>query len=82
MWTSVGCEKCNLTGFKGRTGVYEAILMNQKVEAAVQNNSSDREIWDAAKGQGLLTMKQDGVIKILNGITSLAELERVISLTD
>ncbi|MCX6719115.1 MAG: GspE/PulE family protein, partial [Candidatus Taylorbacteria bacterium] len=82
MWLSVGCEKCNMTGFKGRTGVYEAILMNQNIENAVQNNSSDREIWVAAKGQGLLTMKQDGVIKVLNGITSLAELERVISLTD
>ncbi|MES2216097.1 MAG: GspE/PulE family protein [Patescibacteria group bacterium] len=80
MWVAVGCEKCNKTGYKGRTGVYEAIVMNQKVEQAVQSGSTDREIWVAAQGQGLLTMKQDGVIKILTGITSLDELGRVISI--
>ncbi len=82
MWTPVGCEKCNHTGYKGRIGIYEAILMNKTVEEAVQRSSSDREIWDAAKGQGILTMKQDGVLKVLAGITSLEELERVITLTD
>ena len=45
-------------------------------------NSSDREIWQAAKGQGILTMKQDGILKVLQGVTSLAELERVISIDD
>ena len=82
MWTSVGCDKCNHTGYKGRIGIYEAILMNRSVELAVQKSSSEREIWEAAKGQGILTMKQDGVLKILAGITSLEELERVITLTD
>ncbi len=82
MWEPVGCDKCNHTGYKGRIGIYEAILMNKKVELAVQKSSSEREIWDAAKGQGILTMKQDGVLKILAGVTSLAELERVITLTD
>ena len=82
MWTPVGCEKCNHTGYKGRIGIYEAILMNKTVEEAVQRSSSDREIWDAAKGQGILTMKQDCVLKVLAGITSLEELERVITLTD
>ncbi len=82
VWKAVGCDKCNKTGYKGRTGVYEAVLMNQSVEKAVQLSSSDREIWAAAAGQGLLTMKQDGVIKALQGITSLEELERVIALTD
>lgn len=82
MWLAAGCEKCNKTGYKGRIGVYEAILTDQKVEDAVESNPSEREIWNAAKGQGILTMKQDGVIKILKGMTSLAELQRVISLED
>jgi type IV pilus assembly protein PilB len=80
MWVHVGCDKCNNTGYKGRIGIYEAILMTLEIENAVQNNSSDREIWAAAKGQGLLTMKQDGVLKVLSGITSMDELRRVISL--
>ncbi|MCX6716085.1 MAG: GspE/PulE family protein [Candidatus Taylorbacteria bacterium] len=82
MWLPVGCEKCNKTGYKGRTGIHEAILMTPAVEKSVQMSSSDREIWLAAAGQGLLTMKQDGVLKVLAGITSLEELERVIAITD
>ncbi len=82
MWLPVGCEKCNKTGYKGRVGIYEAILMNQNIEKAVQTGSSDREIWQAAIGQGLLTMKQDGVLKVLSGITSIEELERVIAVGD
>jgi len=82
MWQAVGCDKCNNTGYKGRIGIYEAVLTDEKVENAVEMNPSEREIWAAAKGQGLLTMKQDGVLKILQGITSLAEVERVIALID
>ena len=80
IWVAEGCEKCNKTGFKGRTGLYEAILMNASVEKAVSVNGSDREIWEAAKGEGGLTMKQDGSIKVLGGITSMDELRRVIAL--
>jgi type II secretory ATPase GspE/PulE/Tfp pilus assembly ATPase PilB-like protein len=82
MWVPVGCEACNKTGYKGRIGIYEAIIMNKSVEEAVQRSASEREIWDSAKGQGILTMKQDGALKVLDGTTSLAELERVITLTD
>lgn len=80
MWAPVGCEKCNKTGYKGRIGIYEAILMTREIETAVQQNSSDREIWEAAKGQGLLRMKQDGVLKVLDGVTSMDELKRVIDI--
>ena len=82
IWTAVGCDACNKTGYKGRVGIYEAILTDEKVEDAVEMSPSEREIWIAAKGQGLLTMKQDGIIKVLEGRTSIEELERVISLTD
>lgn len=82
MWVAVGCDKCNMTGYKGRVGVYEAIFMDQNIEKIVQTNASDREISQAAKSQGILTMKQDGVIKVVQGMTSLEELERVIALSD
>ncbi|OHA17363.1 MAG: hypothetical protein A3C79_02850 [Candidatus Taylorbacteria bacterium RIFCSPHIGHO2_02_FULL_45_28] len=82
MFVAMGCDKCNNTGYKGRVGIYEAILSDKKIEDAVEMNPSEREIWIAAQGQGILTMKQDGVLKILSGITSLDELRRVISLTD
>lgn len=80
MWTPVGCEKCNKTGYKGRVGIYEAILMDEAVEAVVRSNPSEREIQKAAEPQGIPSMKQDGVTQILNGVTSMEELLRVIDL--
>ncbi len=75
-----GCAECNFTGYRGRVGIYEAILRTSEIEKAVKENPSEREIWKAAENQNILTMKQDGVIKILRGITSLHELERVVDL--
>ena len=79
-YEGVGCEVCNFTGFKGRTAIYEAILSDQKIEEIVKENPSEREISKAAEDQNILTMKQDGIIKVLKGITSLSELARVIDL--
>jgi type II secretory ATPase GspE/PulE/Tfp pilus assembly ATPase PilB-like protein len=76
----VGCAECNFTGYKGRVGIFEAILRSPEIEQAVLNNPSEREIWKAAEGQGILNMKQEGAIKLLKGITSLAELERVVDM--
>ena len=80
MWTPVGCEKCNNTGYKGRTGIYEAIKADSAIEKTVQENPSEREIEEAARPQGIPTMAQDGLLKMLNGETSLEELERVVNL--
>ncbi|MEN9614257.1 MAG: type pilus assembly ATPase PilB, type pilus assembly protein PilB [Candidatus Parcubacteria bacterium] len=82
MCVAVGCNACNGTGYKGRTGVYEAILKDRAIEEAVQKNPSERDIRLAAKPQGIPDMRGDGVIKILAGITSLDELGRVIDLTE
>ncbi|MDD5068662.1 MAG: GspE/PulE family protein [Candidatus Pacebacteria bacterium] len=80
IWEAVGCEKCNGTGYKGRIGIYEAILTDQAIEKVVEENPSEREIRAAAAPQGLLTLEQDGVIKVLQGVTSLPELQRVIEI--
>jgi type IV pilus assembly protein PilB len=75
-----GCAVCNNTGFKGRIGVYEAVKTDRAIEEIVRDNPSEREIRKAAQPQGILTMGQDGIKKILAGITSLEELERVVDL--
>lgn len=80
-FSPAGCEKCNNLGYKGRIGVYEAILVDSNIEKAVITNPSERDIRAAAQGQNLLTLEQDGVIKVLQGVTSLAELSRVVDLT-
>ena len=80
MYKSVGCPKCNDSGYKGRIGIFEAILMNSEIEHILAQNPGKNEIKKIFKTQGLLTLAQDGVIKILNGLTTMEELKRVVDL--
>jgi len=82
IYEAVGCAECNFTGFKGRTGIYEAILTDESIENVVIKNPSEREINKASENQNILNMKQDGIIKILQGLTSFDELSRVIDLEE
>ncbi len=82
VFTAAGCEKCNKTGYKGRIGIYEGMKLNEEVNKVVEYGSSEDEIEKAAASQAILTMKQDGIIKVLQGVTSVDELERVITLED
>ena len=81
IYDAVGCEKCNHSGFKGRQGVYEAIKVDQAVEEAVINDPREHIILQAAQKQGIPSMAEDGIEKVLSGMTSLHELERVVDLT-
>lgn len=80
IWSAVGCAECNMLGFTGRIGVYEAILATDAIEQVVNQNPSEREIVKAAEPQNILNMKEDGILKVLLGITSIDELRRVIDL--
>lgn len=78
LWRPKGCEKCTFLGFKGRISIYEGILMDAAVEDVIRGNPSEHEIIAAAHPQNILDMRQDGIVKAINGITSLDELERVV----
>jgi type IV pilus assembly protein PilB len=80
IYTAAGCDKCNMTGYKGRIGIYEGMKLTEEVNKVIEYGSSESDIQKAAAPQGILTMKQDGIIKVLQGITSVDELERVITL--
>lgn len=79
-WTAKGCDKCNNIGYVGRIGVFEAILTDSSIETIVRESPSEREIMAIAMPQGIPNMQQDGILKVLTGMTSLQELERVINL--
>ncbi len=79
-YEAVGCPSCNGLGYKGRLGVFEAVLMDEAVNKTVINNPSEREIAEAALHQGILSMRTDGVVKVLKGVTSFDELSRVIDI--
>ena len=74
-----GCEACNFTGYKGRIGIYEAFLVDDAMERLLISNPPEADIKDAAMKAGMLTMFQDGTLKILAGITTLEELLRIVS---
>jgi type IV pilus assembly protein PilB len=80
VWKEQGCSECNSIGYKGRIGIHEAIIMNEDIENAIKDNPSERGIKTAAKKQKLLTLVQDGVVKVLNGTTTLDELKRVVDI--
>ncbi len=82
VYTAAGCEKCNMTGYKGRIGIYEGLKLTDDVNKVMEYGASEADIAKAAVPQAILTMTQDGIIKVLQGVTSVDELERVISFVD
>lgn len=82
LWDAIGCVKCNMTGYKGRAGIYEAILSTEEIEKIITNYPSEREIKLAAEPQGILFMREDGIIKALQGVTSLEEVKSVVDLEE
>jgi type II secretory ATPase GspE/PulE/Tfp pilus assembly ATPase PilB-like protein len=80
VYDAKGCDQCGGSGFKGRIGVFEAIRVDQAVEEAAIADPREANIVRAAKPQHIPTMQQDGIIKVLKGVTSLDELGRVIDL--
>ena len=82
IFSSVGCEKCNMTGYKGRLGIFEAVKTDEAIEKIIPENPSEREIKKVASHQGILSMRQDGLVKILTGITSIDEVQSVVDLLE
>lgn len=81
MFVSAGCKECNNTGYKGRVGIYEAILIDKSVKDAIEMGAGEFEIKNAAFNQHILTLQEDGILKVLNGVSTLDELERVVDLS-
>jgi len=82
IFSPVGCEKCNMLGYAGRIGIFEAIRTDEAIEKIIPENPSEREIKKVAATQGILSLRQDGIVKILNGITSFEEVKGVVDLNE
>jgi type II secretory ATPase GspE/PulE/Tfp pilus assembly ATPase PilB-like protein len=74
---AVGCKNCNNTGYKGRIGIFEALLVDGEMEKFILTSPSIAALREKAIKKGMVTMYQDGLLKALNGETTLEELERV-----
>ena len=74
----VGCPVCNNIGYKGRIGIFEAIHNDETIEKIIPENPSERQIKEISAKQGFLDLKEDGLIKILKGLTTFEEVGGVV----
>ncbi len=77
LFQSKGCNTCGNTGYKGRTAIFEMIQITQDMQNLILKHPSTQEIWELARRQGSRSLFEDGIDKILSGITTIEELLRV-----
>lgn len=71
-----GCPKCGGLGTKGRIGIFEVIDINEEIVNLMGDKVEEETLRKAVRDQGMLTMKQDGILKVLKGLTTLEEIDR------
>jgi type IV pilus assembly protein PilB len=74
-----GCDACNGSGLKGRQGIYEVMAMTQRLRKSILQNLGVQELKEAAVEEGMLTLRMDGLLKILKGITTVEQVVRETS---
>lgn len=77
-----GCNTCQKTGFKGRIGIYELLVINNKIREMIFKNQSSTEIRKYAIQNGMDTLFRDGIRKVLNGVTTFEEVYRIAKRTE
>jgi len=74
---AAGCEKCNGSGFKGRIGIHELMEATSEIKFLIKKNATSFDLAQQAARDGMTTLKQDGIRKIIDGITTIREVRRV-----
>lgn len=77
LWKGDGCQKCLETGYLGRTGIYELLRVTDRIKAEVLRNPDSGSIKSAALEEGMRTLRLDGSLKVLKGVTTIEEVLRV-----
>ena len=78
IYAGKGCQACNGTGYRGRIAVYEFLPITPEMQDLIPTNPSGKDIWSLASKQGVESMFDDGVTKVKSGLTTVAELLRVV----
>ena len=77
-----GCDACRKTGYKGRIGAFELMVMTERLRAMVVAGAPTEQLRDAAIEEGMRTLKHDAVQKVLEGVTTFEEMLRVVFVSD
>ncbi|NJD89958.1 MAG: pilus assembly protein PilB [Geobacter sp.] len=72
-----GCDHCNFSGYRGRLGIHELLTTSETLKTAIKTKSSTDDIRALAVGCGMTTLKQDGILKVMQGLTDISEVRRV-----
>ena len=78
-YRAVGCERCDHTGYRGRTGLYEIMAVTDKLRRAIAGGAGEDAVRDAALGAGMISLGDDGLSKVKSGVTTPEELLRVVT---
>lgn len=76
-WHPVGCSECGMSGYKGRTGVYELMVADDDIRTLIHEQASEAKLFERAQLAGMKTMRDDGDRLVAEGVTSLEEVLRV-----
>jgi len=79
-YKGAGCSACGQTGYHGRTGIFELMTVTEDIREAMLHKPTSRELYSLARESGLRTLRDDGIQKTLDGITTLEEVTRVTRL--
>lgn len=79
IWEPVGCNQCGQSGYSGRVGIFEILEMTKELSDIVISEPSEKRLLTEARNQGMVNMRQDGILKALKGITSIEEVMRSTS---
>jgi type IV pilus assembly protein PilB len=78
MYKGKGCKNCKQSGYWGRTGIFELLIVNEKIKRLISEKAPAQVIRDTAKETvGMISLREDGLRKVLKGITTLDEVDRV-----
>lgn len=72
-----GCDACQHTGYRGRIGIFELMVINDEIRTSIMNNSDSSTIKARARENGMKTLREDGALKVIAGLTTVAEVTRV-----
>jgi type IV pilus assembly protein PilB len=77
LWKAAGCDECRGTGYKGRTGIYEIMKVDEAIQSLILEGASAARVRKEALSKGMTTLRQSGLRKAVDGITSLEEVLQV-----
>jgi type IV pilus assembly protein PilB len=77
VYEPVGCARCNQSGYRGRVGIFSVMKMSERIKEMTVDQAAEAEIAVAAREEGMLTLREDGLGKVRGGQTSLEEVLRV-----